>query len=105
MGVTPERLRAWESRFERVTRMTGQAVYEWDTALDRCRFSGALESVFGWHAADVDSNEKWRHFTHPEDLAAAETEYENSLRERRLFDQTYRFLHADGSQDPDPSIY
>jgi len=88
--------RAWEARFDRVTRMTGQAVYEWSRKDDRRRFSGAIETVFGWKPEDVDTNPKWDALTHPQDLPAVRAAYAESVRDGLRYDQIYRVRHADG---------
>ncbi len=90
-------LRASDDRFARALRVTGQAVYEWDIRRDVCRFSGPIETLLGWTAADLDTNGKWNALTHPEDLPAVRAAYERSVRERRPFDHVYRLRHASGS--------
>lgn len=88
-----------EERFRFVAKATGNAVWEWDIALNKQWWSEGLREIFG-HTPDSDEALQtiWVRNIHPDDKERIERAIGRLLaQEDDSFKELYRFRRADGS--------
>jgi len=99
-----ERKRAEEAkaallrRNESLVRALGEMVYEHVISTDEIIWGGDYTKTFGYSEEEMGKDgESWTSRVHPDDLDSVWEEFDNAVKERRLFDLEYRFRCRDGS--------
>jgi len=88
-----------EERFRLLAQATSDAIWDWDLATDRIRWSDGFERLFGWPLDTVEPDStSWVTRIHPDDREAAVAGVYAALEgDDRIWSDTYRFVRADGS--------
>ena len=82
-----------------VTKMTSDAVWDWDLNTDTVRWNEGVLTLFGYHLENNETVPRWRlERIHPDDRASVEKHYFSVVRGKELsWLDEYRFRCADGS--------
>ena len=82
-----------------VTKMTSDAVWDWDLNTDTVRWNEGVLTLFGYHLENNETVPGWRlERIHPDDRASVEKHYFGVVRGKELsWVDEYRFRCADGS--------
>jgi len=92
-------LRESEERYRLVTERIGQLIYDFDFASRANTWTGAIERVTGYTAAEfsrVDAD-AWRAMIHPDDLASALEVFQRASARRETYRARYRLRRKDGT--------
>ena len=94
-----ERLRIAEERFRLLSRVTNDAVWDWDIAADTLWWSEGLEALFGFTAAEVEpSVDAWTKRIHPDDRDRVAIGLHDAVDQGAdAWTDEYRFQKKDGS--------
>ncbi len=92
-------LRQSEERYHLVGQATHDAIWDYDIAADRVRWTPAIADHFGWTEALAGTTYQWwLDRVHPDDRAAVTTSVEREAAgEGSHWSNQYRFLRADGT--------
>ncbi len=73
-------------------------VWDWNMESEEVEWSDHCYTLAGYSVGEVvPSYEAWRSRVHPEDLPAVDDCLEKARRSRKIYTETYRFLHPDGN--------
>ncbi len=85
-------------RNESLVQALGEVVYEHVISTDEIIWGGDYTKIFGYSEEEMGKDgESWTSRVHPDDLDSVWEEFDNAVKERRLFDLEYRFRCRDGS--------
>ncbi|MFM8914005.1 MAG: PAS domain-containing protein [Flammeovirgaceae bacterium] len=96
MDVTDRKLleserQDWQSRYELVTRSSGQIVYDYFLPSGKIIWSENVLKEIGFDQSEIDNVEKWGDLIHPDDRAEAFALLEDAEKSLSEYDITYRF--------------
>ena len=83
-------------KFELIIAASGQVVYDYDLPTGEIKWSGHVEEVLGYEAAEMGGIDEWTARIHPEDRGEALRLLGLSERNRQTYDVDYRFRHKNG---------
>ena len=91
-------LRHSEERFKNVARVTTDAVWDWDLALDRVWWSEGIQTLFGYSLEELDpGSQAWRRRVHRDDLPRVLDSVEQALASGAdSWRSEYRFARNEG---------
>lgn len=81
----------WQTRYELVTRASGQIVYDYFLPSGKIFWSDNVLKEIGYHQAEIDSLKKWEQLIHPDDRAEAYSMLEAAEKSLSEYNITYRF--------------
>lgn len=81
----------WQTRYELVTRASGQIVYDYFLPSGRIIWSDNLLKEIGYTQSEVDDVNKWSELVHPDDRAEAFALLETAEKNLLEYNITYRF--------------
>lgn len=81
----------WQTRYELVTRASGQIVYDYFLPSGRIIWSDNLLKEIGYTKAEVDDVNKWSELIHPDDRAEAFALLDTAEKNLSEYNITYRF--------------
>ncbi|HOT90662.1 MAG TPA: PAS domain-containing protein [Anaerolineae bacterium] len=88
----------WQQRYELVTSVTRQVVYEYDVASGAIVWSGNVEHVLGFQLSEMDGGvEQWGELIHPDDRDEAFALLDAAQAACGPYNVIYRFRCRDGS--------
>jgi PAS domain S-box-containing protein len=91
-------LRASEERYQLITRLTSDAVWDWNLQTQEVQWSQGLRTLFGYPDDALRHHDWWRTHVHPDDLAETEATVQAVLAgHERFWAHEYRFRRADGT--------
>jgi PAS domain S-box-containing protein len=93
-----DKLRSSNERFEIVSKVTKDAIWDWDLATHDIYWSDSYESHFGYKADDKKSNfEQWYTAVHPDDVVRVNNGIIKSIKNKHQhWQDEYRFMKANG---------
>lgn len=97
--IAEETLRENEERFRITVTETGRLVYDYDVFSGKIKWSGAIEKVTGYTSEEFNKFgiDDWESFIHPNDREQSISTLEESMRQLKHYDVTYRFRRKNGS--------
>ncbi|MCE7987555.1 MAG: PAS domain S-box protein [Caldilinea sp. CFX5] len=91
-------LRASEERYQLITWVTTDAVWDWNLVTNEVQWSQGLRTGFGFPNEALRRHNWWQGQVHPEDIAQAEASVQAAIAGgERFWSGEYRFQRADGS--------
>lgn len=82
---------------EQTLKDTDQLVYDYNLDTNTINWYGAVEKFTGYHPSDFLKNElSWLDLIHLEDRPQVKIALEKAIKEKRLFNETYRLKRKDG---------
>ena len=94
---TERALRESEERYRLVARATNEAIWDSDLLVDRQKWDGAIETMFGHPTGQVTDGAWWEDHIHPDDRERVVTGIQVVLRGTgETWSDEYRFRCADG---------
>jgi PAS domain S-box-containing protein len=92
-------LRAYNDRYEAVSKATNDAIWDWDIEKDHEVWNHGIESIFGYHTRAIQSTRSWwKEKIHPADFDRVNLEIKNAFAGKaRNWDSRYQYLCADGT--------
>ena len=86
-----------EDRDRQLIKALGQIVYRHRLDIDHIHWTGDVEKIVGYTAADLPRDSKrWLEHIHPDDRSKVDAVFEKMLKERVAFLSEYRFRRKDG---------
>lgn len=90
-------LRASEERYQLITAVTTDAVWDWNLVTNAVQWSQGLRTGFGFPNEALRHHNWWQEQVHPADLAQAEASVQAAIAGgERFWSGEYRFRRADG---------
>lgn len=86
-------------RFEKVTEVTTDAIWDWDIVSDNFYRGKGFEQLFGYEVNRfMTEQDFWQDSFHPEDLPRIKKSIENAIRDKSLnkWEQEYRIVQKNG---------
>jgi PAS domain S-box-containing protein/putative nucleotidyltransferase with HDIG domain len=83
-------------KFELIIAASGQVVYDYDLPTGEIKWSGHVEEVLGYEAAEMGGIDEWTARLHPEDREEALRLLGVAERNRQTYEVDYRFRHKNG---------
>lgn len=98
-GRHEEALRASEARFRLLSRVTSDAIWDWDLVTDELWWSEGFETLFGYSRDDVENSiASWTSRVHPDDVDATVQSVQRAIHDGKpSWTGEYRYRRKDGS--------
>ncbi len=91
-------LTEWHKRYEIVSQISNQLLYEWNFLTDELLWGQNVEQVLGYHKAELEGGmECWNELIHPDDLDNKRQEITRVLATQEPIDSKYRVRKKDGT--------
>jgi PAS domain S-box-containing protein len=92
------KLLEWQNRYDAVSRVSGQIIYEWHTDYKFPIWGSNTEEILGYSLEEMpDTLEAWADLVHPEDLAQFLKEFDRAFKTKTPLRIEYRMRRKDGS--------
>lgn len=71
-------------------------VWDWNTQTNELFFTPELNQLYGLPAGTIKTYRDWRDLAHSDDIDRIETDRDEAIANKRLFDLEFRILHSSG---------
>ncbi len=86
----------WKNRYDQISKISGQAVYEIDTLTGNIKWGGKTQEVLGYSSKEINSITRWIEKISPSDRDKVSLLLERARKKAGIYECRYRFFHKTG---------